>query len=167
MRTAVGKGLAATVAIGLIAAGCAGQADSGTAAGTRAHQHAAERATQRQHTAENATRPHAAANATHRHAAEGTTAHSQAAAGNGVKALEAETAEPVEAYGPWGVKGMEATRKRYPNANIRDYRHIGRQAAETFRYELEENGKAWTVHAIVVFDPQTNELISVELKEEK
>jgi hypothetical protein len=80
---------------------------------------------------------------------------------------EARTNEPVSVYGQWGRLGMEEVQKRYPQAKILDYDHIGRQAAETFRYELKQNGRVWTVHAIITFDPQTNEVISVELQKEK
>lgn len=86
---------------------------------------------------------------------------------NGMKPLEAHTNEPAEVYGPWGMVGMERAKRRYPNAEIVDYQHIGRQAAETFRYELQQNGRQWTVHAVVTFDPQTNQVVSVELLEEK
>ncbi len=70
--------------------------------------------------------------------------------------------EPVEKYGKWGKLGLEATQRKYPNAKIVDYEHMGRSEVETFHYELKEGGREWVVEVRMMFDPETEEVLSVD-----
>ncbi|TLS49327.1 DUF3889 domain-containing protein [Paenibacillus antri] len=71
--------------------------------------------------------------------------------------------EPVELYGPWGRFGLEETRRRFPNAQIVDYEHMGRDAVETFHYALREGGREFVVEVRIAFDPETNRVIAVDV----
>ncbi|HZG79123.1 MAG TPA: DUF3889 domain-containing protein [Paenibacillus sp.] len=77
-------------------------------------------------------------------------------------APRAVRSEPVEQYGKWGKLGLEATQKKYPNAKIVDYEHMGRSEVETFHYELQEGGRKWVVEVRMMFDPGTEEVLSVD-----
>jgi len=70
--------------------------------------------------------------------------------------------EPVEKYGKWGKLGLEVTQRNYPNAKIIDYEHMGRSEAETFHYQLSEGGRKWVVEVRMTFDPETEEVLSVD-----
>jgi hypothetical protein len=70
--------------------------------------------------------------------------------------------EPVEQYGKWGKLGLEVTQKKYPNAKITDYEHMGRSEVETFHYELSEGGRKWVVEVRMTFDPHNEQVLSVD-----
>ncbi|WP_309123095.1 DUF3889 domain-containing protein [Paenibacillus sp.] len=71
--------------------------------------------------------------------------------------------EPVELYGQWGRYGLEETRRRFPNAQIVDYEHMGRDAVETFHYQLREGARDFVVEVRIAFDPETNRVIAVDV----
>jgi Protein of unknown function (DUF3889) len=74
------------------------------------------------------------------------------------------------AYAKWGKIAMQETKRQYPNAEITDYRHVGRNtinattAKETFQLKLKQNQQVWNVQVNVVFETKTERTLSIVLK---
>ncbi|WP_255298519.1 DUF3889 domain-containing protein [Brevibacillus dissolubilis] len=72
-------------------------------------------------------------------------------------------------YAKYGKLAMEETKKHYPNAEITDYRHVGRNkvnattAKETFKLRLKQNQKEWGVLVNIIFETQTGKTLSIKL----
>lgn len=76
------------------------------------------------------------------------------------------------AYAKWGQIAMERTKKKYPDANITDYFHIGldrkeKVSTEKFKLWLKEGNKEFAVFVHVTFNPETEELIDVSFRESR
>ncbi|GAX90396.1 YqzG/YhdC family protein [Effusibacillus lacus] len=78
-------------------------------------------------------------------------------------------AEP--AYAKWGRLAMTETRKRYPDAQIVDYLHVGRVnkstdvAEETFKLWLNRNGRELGVFVRITFEIKTDRVLLVRFQE--
>lgn len=74
-------------------------------------------------------------------------------------------------YAKWGRMAVQETQKRYPKAAIIDYLHVGREnlqtdrARETFKLWLRQDSREFGVTVIITFDPRTERVISIQLKE--
>lgn len=74
-------------------------------------------------------------------------------------------------YAKWGRMAVQETQKRYPTAAIIDYLHVGREnlqtdrARETFKLWLRQDSREFGVTVIITFDPRTESVISILLKE--
>ncbi|WP_134685533.1 YqzG/YhdC family protein [Brevibacillus migulae] len=80
-------------------------------------------------------------------------------------------AEP--AYAKWGQMAMKETKKKYPKADIVDYKHVGRKelspsaAQETFRLWLKEGKQRYEVIVRITFETRTEKVLSVRFQQEE
>lgn len=77
-------------------------------------------------------------------------------------------AEPQHAK--WGKLAMEKTKEKYPNAEIKDYKHIGRVDGintnmEKFKLWLKEAEKEYGVLVHIEYDKKTEKVIDITFKE--
>lgn len=77
----------------------------------------------------------------------------------------ADAGEPE--YAKWSRIAFEEVKRKYSNAELVDYRHIGLKeiapgiAEETFKFWLNGNGRGFGVVVRIRFDPAKGKLISV------
>ncbi|MDM5334342.1 YqzG/YhdC family protein [Ureibacillus composti] len=74
------------------------------------------------------------------------------------------------AYAKWGRIAMEKVMAKYPNANVIDYLHIGREvgdktSVEKFKLWLKEDSKEFGVFVNITFNNQTEEIINIDYEE--
>jgi hypothetical protein len=81
---------------------------------------------------------------------------------------------PTEAeppYAKWGSLAMSETKKRYPNAQIIDYLHVGHKEKlpttreETFKLWLRQGNHEWGVYVRITFETETDRVISIKFDE--
>lgn len=83
--------------------------------------------------------------------------------------LAESSAEPP--YAKWGSIAMQETKKRYPDAQIIDYLHIGRTtpapsvSEENFKLWLKQNNREFGVYVTIRFKSDNEELISIDFEE--
>jgi hypothetical protein len=72
----------------------------------------------------------------------------------------------------WGTIAVKETQKRYDDAEVIDYKHIGRinltpnSSEEKFKLWLRNReGKEFHVYVFIVFDPMTNVLKTIKFLE--
>jgi len=89
-----------------------------------------------------------------------------------ISLLPPVTAAPVEpSYAKWGRLAMEATKERYPRADIIDYQHIGRStistdvSQEAFKLWLREGHREWGVLVTIQFESRSNKFLTIHFKE--
>lgn len=80
----------------------------------------------------------------------------------------AQKREP--SYAKWGRIAMQETKKKYPNANIIDYQHLGRAkkpktSVEKFKLWLKEDQKEFGVFVNIEFDTKTEKLNKISFQE--
>lgn len=73
-------------------------------------------------------------------------------------------------YAKWGQIAIQETKKKYPQASIIDYLHIGKEtgtdsSTEKFKLWLRENNKEFGVFVDISFDNETEEVINIKLTE--
>ena len=78
--------------------------------------------------------------------------------------------ETVPSYAKWGRMAMKETSKKYPNAQIIDYLHVGvktkgQNSVEQFKLWLKENNREFGVLVDIEFNPETEEVVTVNFKE--
>jgi hypothetical protein len=76
----------------------------------------------------------------------------------------------VPSYAKWGRIAMQKTKERYPEAQIIDYLHIGREdgvsySTEKFKLWLKGKDKEFGVMINIRFDPKTDEIKQISFKE--
>jgi hypothetical protein len=76
----------------------------------------------------------------------------------------------VPSYAKWGRIAMQKTKERYPEAQIIDYLHIGREdgvsySTEKFKLWLKGKDKEFGVLINIRFDPKTDEMKQISFKE--
>ena len=81
-------------------------------------------------------------------------------------------AEPKElpSYVKWGRIAMTKTQEKYPDSEITDYLHVGKEekegtSTEKFKLIVKKNQKEIGVFVHLTFDSRTERLLSVDLKE--
>lgn len=78
--------------------------------------------------------------------------------------------EPPD-YAKWGNIAVTETIKKYPQADVVDYLHIGREekdkttAVEKFKLWLRQDEKEFGVYVNVEFDKNTNQFKGISFKE--
>jgi hypothetical protein len=87
---------------------------------------------------------------------------------NTVEVVKAQNNTP--SYAKWGTLAIEKVEKRYPNAQIVDYLHIGREtnpktSIERFKLWLKEKGKEFGVFVNIEFDTETEQIINITFSE--
>lgn len=88
--------------------------------------------------------------------------------GNNENPAHAEMAIPP--YAKWGKLAMEETKKKYPDAQIIDYLHRGRQKKgdamiEKFKLWLRGENREFGVFINIEFDAKTEEVLHVTFLE--
>ena len=79
--------------------------------------------------------------------------------------------KPEPAYAKWGKLAVAETKERYPNAQVVDYLHVGRQnldddlAKETFKLWLRSPAKEFGVIVTITFEKPTEKVRSIEFCE--
>ncbi|WP_404328802.1 YqzG/YhdC family protein [Mesobacillus maritimus] len=76
----------------------------------------------------------------------------------------------VPPYAKWGQVAMKETKAKYPNADIIDYQHIGRDtesttSTEKFKLWLKEDEREFGVLIDITFDNKTEEIIDISFEE--
>ncbi|MCL6517958.1 MAG: YqzG/YhdC family protein [Alicyclobacillus sp.] len=78
--------------------------------------------------------------------------------------------KPEPAYARWGKMAMALVQRRYPQAAIVDYLHVGRRnlsatrAQETFKLWLRQGKQEFGVYVTITFNPKTNQVISTQMR---
>ncbi|OFW75683.1 MAG: hypothetical protein A2201_04745 [Alicyclobacillus sp. RIFOXYA1_FULL_53_8] len=79
--------------------------------------------------------------------------------------------KPEPAYAKWGKLAVAETKTRYPNAQVVDYLHVGRQnldddlTKETFKLWLRSPAREFGVIVTITFEKPTEKVRSIELCE--
>lgn len=73
-------------------------------------------------------------------------------------------------YEKWGRLAVEKTKEKYPNAVIKDYKHVGRvqginTTMEKFKLWLKENEREFGVLVNIEFNKETEAVIDITYKE--
>lgn len=73
-------------------------------------------------------------------------------------------------YAKWGQVAMIETKKKYPNADIIDYLHIGRETGtktskEKFKLWLREDNKEFGVFIDITFNNETEDMTNITFQE--
>lgn len=82
-----------------------------------------------------------------------------------------EQQKPIPEYAKWGRMAMEKVKEKYPNADIIDYLHMGREVGEktsTEKFKLWLRNKDKTefgVYVSITFDNQTEKVINIHYEE--
>lgn len=80
-------------------------------------------------------------------------------------------AKPEPAYAKWGRLAVSETKKRYPQAQVVDYLHIGRVeksknlAEECFKLWLRFEHREFGVYVTVVIDKHTDRVQLIQFRE--
>jgi len=72
-------------------------------------------------------------------------------------------------YAKWGRLAMQTAMEKYPNADIVDYLHIGREdkgntATEKFKLWAKESGKEFGIYIDIEFNPKNDNVIKVSTR---
>lgn len=73
-------------------------------------------------------------------------------------------------YAKWGRLAMETAMEKYPNADIVDYLHIGREdkgniATERFKLWAKEAGQEFGIYIDIDFDPKNDKVIKISTRQ--
>lgn len=84
--------------------------------------------------------------------------------------IELPVNEETPSYAKWGKLAMIKTKEKYPQADILDYLHRGREVKETYSIEkfklwLRKDKREFGVFIDLKFDPETEKLIDVTFTE--
>lgn len=78
-------------------------------------------------------------------------------------------AEP--AYAKWGQMAMKEAKKKYPKADIVDYKHVGRKelspstAEETFKLWLRQGKELFEIIVRITFETRTEKVLSIQFQQ--
>ncbi|WP_227940448.1 DUF3889 domain-containing protein [Alkalihalobacillus deserti] len=78
--------------------------------------------------------------------------------------------QEVPPYAKWGEIAMEKTKEKYPQADIIDYLHIGREkgteySIEKFKLWLKQDSKEFDVFVDIKFNNETEQIIDIKYRE--
>ena len=84
--------------------------------------------------------------------------------------LAQEQQHETPSYAKWGLLAVKETKLQYPNADIIDYLHQGREVNgdstfENFKLWLKEGDKEFGVLIRIEFISDTEELVGIEFEE--
>ncbi len=80
-------------------------------------------------------------------------------------------AKSTPKYAKWGRLAISETQKRYPQATIIDYLHVGRQiisestSQEVFKLWLKDNRHEFGVFVRILFDKNTEKVLKISYQE--
>lgn len=72
-------------------------------------------------------------------------------------------------YAKWGQLAVKTAKEKYPQADIVDYLHIGREnkdhsSIEKFKLWLREGGKEFGLFIEIEFNPKNDKVIRISVK---
>ncbi len=78
--------------------------------------------------------------------------------------------QEIPAYAKWGKLALKETQSKYPNANIVDYLHEGRESKanttiEKFKLWLKDGDKEFGVFVRIEYNTATEKVINIEFQE--
>ncbi|MFP3721851.1 DUF3889 domain-containing protein [Niallia circulans] len=81
-------------------------------------------------------------------------------------------AEELPSYVKWGRIAITKTQEKYPNSEVTDYLHVGKEdkkgtSVEKFKLIVNKDQKEIGVFVHLTFDTRTERLLSVDMKETK
>lgn len=84
--------------------------------------------------------------------------------------LPAHAESKIPGYAKWGRMAMQKTNEKYPNADVVDYLHIGKETKGTFSTEkfklwLKEKNKEFGVLVEIEYDHKTEQVLRVDFQE--
>lgn len=82
----------------------------------------------------------------------------------------AATRKPIPEYAKWGRLAMKETQSKYPQAQIIDYLHMGRElnngtTTERFKLWLRQEKKEFGALVTITFDTKTEEVKQILINE--
>ena len=85
-------------------------------------------------------------------------------------AMEIHAQQVTPSYAKWGSLAVRKTKERYPDADIVDYLHIGKEngtkvSTEKFKLWLKRNGKEFGVFVDIEFETDSEKLINIRFRE--
>ncbi|MFC2948725.1 YqzG/YhdC family protein [Virgibacillus sediminis] len=80
-----------------------------------------------------------------------------------------EMNQEIPPYAKWGRLAVQETKKEYPNAQIIDYLHIGRESMgdsskEKFKLWLREGEQEYGVFVTITFANETEEILDIKFE---
>ncbi len=81
------------------------------------------------------------------------------------------TASAQPPYAKWGRMAVQETMKKYPQAEIVDYLHVGRinktatTSEETFKLLLQQGNRRWAVFVRIEFEKESERVVAVRFEE--
>lgn len=80
------------------------------------------------------------------------------------------SAQQPEEYAKWGKLALSKTQERYPNASVKDYKHIGRvhgtnTTIEKFKFWLTEKDREFGVLVNIEFDKESERVLDITFEE--
>ncbi|MEH7250670.1 YqzG/YhdC family protein [Neobacillus niacini] len=78
--------------------------------------------------------------------------------------------KPIPPYAKWGQVAVKETKKKYPNARVVDYLHIGKvsgehSSTEKFKLWLKGTQKEFGVFVDIEFNNQTEKIMKITYRE--
>ncbi|MEH7381499.1 DUF3889 domain-containing protein [Bacillus sp. JJ1533] len=76
-------------------------------------------------------------------------------------------------YEKWGKIAVEVTKLNYSDSRISDYQYRGReeitdkQSKDTFELTIQSKDRTFTARVMILFNPQTESLLSLSIEEVK
>ncbi|MEI2663146.1 DUF3889 domain-containing protein [Rossellomorea sp. LJF3] len=88
--------------------------------------------------------------------------------GDGIQILHAQ--QEIPSYAKWGSLAVRKTKERYPDAEIVDYLHIGKEygtkiSTEKFKLWLRRNGKEFGVFIDIQIETESEKLLDIKFRE--
>ncbi|MGB2993786.1 MAG: DUF3889 domain-containing protein [Paenisporosarcina sp.] len=82
----------------------------------------------------------------------------------------AHTQQEIPAYAKWGKLAIKETQSKYPNADIIDYLHEGKESKanttiEKFKLWLKDGDKEFGVFVRIEYNTETEKVITIDLEE--
>lgn len=73
-------------------------------------------------------------------------------------------------YAKWGQLAVKTAKEKYPQADIVDYLHIGREnkghsSTEKFKLWLRDGSREFGLFIYIEFDPKTDKIIHIRIKQ--
>lgn len=76
-------------------------------------------------------------------------------------------------YEKWGKIAIDVAKLNYPDSKISDYQYKGRedltdtQSKDTFELRVQAKDRTFTAKVMILFNPQTESLLSLSIEEVK
>ncbi|MFD1361386.1 YqzG/YhdC family protein [Lentibacillus salinarum] len=90
--------------------------------------------------------------------------------GSGYAHVVDQPQQDIPSYAKWGRLAMKETKSRYPDADIIDYLHQGREdqedaTVEKFKLWLREDSREFGVFIDIAFDSETEKVRNISFEE--